>query len=98
MKREDVIEILSDFMVDEDLINIAADRIMELNQWVPTSERMPERSDADEKGKVLVFRKLNESQAFQEKSILPYEFLKHCEKDSTYWQPLPPAPGKEESK
>jgi hypothetical protein len=38
-----------------------ADRINELTRWIPVSERMPTREDADENGEVLVSETENES-------------------------------------
>ena len=60
--------------------------------WIPVSERLPEESDADEFGKVLVLRDVNESQINNCKSITDWNLVKHCDKETTMWQPLPKLP------
>jgi len=67
-------------------------RIAELeNQWIPVEERLPEEKDADENGKVLIYRVTNNSQASLSKSIYDWAMVKYLEKDS-HWMPLPNKP------
>jgi hypothetical protein len=65
-----------------------------LNGWIPVSERLPTKEDADEFGKVLVLRDVIESQINNCKSITDWNLVKHCDKETTMWQPLPKLPEK----
>ena len=57
--------------------------------WIPVSERLPEEKEVGKK--VLVWRRLNESQSSLNPSIYNTNMVKHCDTDAL-WQPLPPAP------
>jgi len=59
--------------------------------WVSVEDRLPTEKDADENGKVLVWRNTNEGQKGLSKSIFDYFMVKNCDTD-TFWQPLPPPP------
>lgn len=61
------------------------------NQWVSVKERLPTIHDADENGKVLVYRNVNDSQKSLSKSIYDWHFTKHLDDDS-YWMRLPEPP------
>jgi len=54
-----------------------------LNGWIPVSERLPEESDADEYGNVLVITRLGF------KKIFHFTTIKTSMK---FWQPLPKLP------
>jgi hypothetical protein len=59
--------------------------------WVRVGERLPTKEDADENGKVLLYRNMNDSQKSLSKSIHDYFMVKNCDKDS-FWRPLPSPP------
>ena len=59
--------------------------------WISVEDRLPTEKDADENGKVLVWREMNEGQAGLTKSILDWNMVKYCDKGS-FWQPLPTPP------
>ncbi len=59
--------------------------------WISVKDRLPEREDADENGKVLVWREMNEGQSGLSKSIYDYDMVRLMDKNS-FWQPLPPPP------
>ena len=59
--------------------------------WISVEDRLPTEKDADENGKVLVYRNTNEGQKGLSKSIFDYFMVKNCDSD-TVWQPLPPKP------
>ena len=61
------------------------------NEWISVEERLPTVDDADENGKVLVYRTVNESQKSIAKSIYDWNFAKYLDKGS-YWMPLPSPP------
>lgn len=61
------------------------------NKWISVEERLPTEEDADENGKVLLYRDMNTEQKAQAKSIHDWFMVKHCDKSSK-WQPLPAAP------
>lgn len=63
-----------------------------LHGWIPVSERLPTAEDADEFGKVLVLRDVIQSQINNCKSITDWNLVKHCDKETTMWQPLPKLP------
>jgi hypothetical protein len=55
-------------------------------------EKLPIEEDADENGKVLIWREMNPDQKAMEKSIMDWSMLKYCDKKTTHWQPLPLPP------
>lgn len=57
-------------------------------EWISVEDRLPEGDDADENGKVLIFRKTNENQKALEKSVMDFKMVKYCDED-TYWTTLP---------
>ena len=57
--------------------------------WIQVTERLPEEKEVGKK--VLVWRRLNESQSSLNPSIYNTNMVKHCDTDAL-WQPLPPAP------
>jgi hypothetical protein len=57
-----------------------------LNNWIPVSERLPTKEDADEFGNVLILRE-NER-----KSITRFDMVRFCDKETTMWQLLPKLP------
>lgn len=59
--------------------------------WISVRDRLPTESDADENGKVLIYRTLNDHQKPLSKSIHDWNMVKHCE-DDTLWQSLPALP------
>lgn len=61
------------------------------NQWVSVKDRLPTIDDADENGKVLVYRIVNDSQKSLSKSIYVWHLTKYLDDDS-YWMPLPKPP------
>ena len=72
-----------------------ADRIHDLTRWIPVSERMPTKEDADEQGYVLAIERENES---------PYKKYPKCrqwdrfdDKDYfytiTHWKRITPPEG-----
>lgn len=63
-----------------------------LHGWIPVGERLPTADDADEFGHVLILREVNESQKNTCKSIIAYNMVRHCEKETTMWQPMPKLP------
>jgi hypothetical protein len=63
----------------------------ESDGWVRVGERLPTEEDADENGKVLLYRDMNDSQKSLSKSIHDYFMVKNCDKDS-FWRPLPSPP------
>lgn len=80
--------------VDEDKLNIAIDLAIEAlgNGWINLFDRIPKEEDADENGKVLIYRKMNDNQKPLEKSIHDWYMVKNCDPTETFWQPLPPKP------
>lgn len=60
-------------------------------KWVSVADRLPTEKDADECGKVLLYRKMNKEQQAQAKSIHDWYMVKHCD-SNTFWQPLPTPP------
>lgn len=62
-------------------------------EWISVKERLPYMSSADENGKVLVWREMNESQKAMSKSIYDWHMVRFLD-DSAYWMPLPPPPKK----
>lgn len=63
-------------------------------EWISVKDRLPTIDDADENGKVLVYRTVNDSQKSISKSIYDWNFTKHLDKDA-YWMPLPNPPSNE---
>jgi len=63
----------------------------EKSKWVSVTEKLPTEQDADENGKVLVWRKMNKSQEVLSKSILDFSMVRFCEEDS-FWMSLPTTP------
>jgi hypothetical protein len=63
----------------------------ESDGWVRVGDRLPTEEDADENGKVLLYRDMNDSQKSLSKSIHDYFMVKNCDKDS-FWRPLPSPP------
>ncbi len=75
-----------------DYINWLEDKIIDSQtNWISVEDRLPTEKDADENGKVLVWREMNEGQAGLTKSILDWNMVKYCDKGS-FWQPLPTPP------
>jgi hypothetical protein len=64
----------------------------EADKWIRVSEQLPTKKDADENGKVLVWREMNPDQKAMEKSIMDWSMVKYCDKEATHWQPLPQPP------
>lgn len=60
-------------------------------KWISVKERMPNIDDADENGKVLVYRFNNPSQSALNKSIHDWNMCKYLD-ISCYWMPLPGPP------
>jgi len=73
--------------IEEDLFYIGATQILEqyANQpkWIPNSERLPEKEDANSLQKVLVYRKSGKMQLFH------YNQVKIESWGVIAWQPLP---------
>jgi len=63
-----------------------------LHGWIPVSKRLPTTEDADEFGNVLILRETTEHQIETCKSIIKWDMLRHCNKETTMWQPLPKLP------
>jgi hypothetical protein len=59
--------------------------------WISVKDRLPDEKDADENGKVLIWRRTNAGQQGLSKSIFDWYMVKNCDTD-TFWQPLPPPP------
>jgi hypothetical protein len=59
--------------------------------WISVKERLPKLEDADENGKVLLYRKLNEDQKSLSVSIHDWSMVKHCD-EFAFWMNLPPKP------
>ena len=59
-----------------------------LNNWIPVSERLPTKEDADEFENVLILREN------ARKSITKFDMVRFCDKETTMWQPLPKIPEK----
>jgi hypothetical protein len=57
-----------------------------LNRWIPVSERLPTKDDADEFENVLILREN------ARKSITRFDMVRFCCKETTMWQPLPKLP------
>ena len=62
------------------------------DRWVSLLDRIPTDQDGDENGKVLIYRKMNDSQMPLEKSVHDWYLVKNCDPTETFWQPLPPKP------
>ncbi len=60
-------------------------------EWISVEDRLPTENDADENGKVLIWREMNEGQKPLSKSIFDWFMVKNCDK-SSYWKPLPKPP------
>lgn len=63
----------------------------EPSQWISVEDRLPTKEDADENGKILVWREVESTQALMSKSIYDYTMAKYLDK-SSFWQPLPNPP------
>jgi hypothetical protein len=59
-----------------------------LNRWIPVSERLPTKDDADEFENVLILREN------ARKSITRFDMVRFCHKETTMWQQLPKLPEK----
>jgi len=57
-----------------------------LHNWIPVSERLPTKEDADEFENVLILREN------ARKSITKYDMVRFCDKETTMWQQLPKLP------
>jgi hypothetical protein len=62
-----------------------------LVMWRSVKNKLPTEKDADENGKVLVWREVNADQQSLEKSIYDWSMVRHLKKTS-YWQRLPKRP------
>ena len=62
---------------------------MEAN-WIDVKERLPRQSDADENGKVLIYRIVTDTQTAMSKSIMDYNMVRHM--DEGFWTTLPAPP------
>jgi len=62
-----------------------------VSEWVKVEDGLPTEKDADENGKVLVWREMNDSQKSLSKSVFDYWMVKNCD-SSTFWMPLPTPP------
>jgi hypothetical protein len=60
-------------------------------EWISVNDRLPTLFDADENGKVLIYRSVNEEQKALSKSIHDWSMVKYCD-SNTYWMPLPSPP------
>jgi hypothetical protein len=69
-----------------------ADRIHDLTRWVPVSEKFPTAADADESGKVMIYRITTKHQRAMAKGLLDWYMVKSCHPDETWWMPLPKDP------
>lgn len=65
--------------------------VKEKEKWISVKQRLPTEKDADENGKVLVYRLVNDSQKPLAKSIYDWHMVKLCD-EYTFWQPLPSPP------
>lgn len=79
----------------KDLFDRIEQIVNERDGWIRLEDRLPTAADADENGKVMIYRKMNDSQNAMSKSIHDWLFLKHCDPKETYWQPLPSPPKSE---
>ncbi len=59
---------------------------LNLNNWIPVSDRLPTKEDADEFGDVLILREN------ARKSITKFDMVRFCDKETTMWQTLPKLP------
>jgi len=59
--------------------------------WISVKERLPKQEDADENGKVLLYRETNPDQSTMSKSIYDWKMVRYCDNE-TYWMPLPKPP------
>jgi hypothetical protein len=64
----------------------------EADKWIRVEDELPTKEDADENGKLLVWREMNPDQKAIEKSIMDWSMLRYCDKETTHWQPLPSPP------
>ena len=60
-------------------------------EWVSVKEKLPTQEDADENGKVLIYRETNSDQMGMSKTIYDYAMVKYCD-EQTYWMKLPDKP------
>lgn len=60
-------------------------------KWISVKDRLPTKDDADENGKVLVYRFNNTSQVSLNKSIYDWKMCKYLH-ESSFWMPLPEPP------
>lgn len=60
-------------------------------KWISVKDRLPTIDDADENGKVLVYRFNNSSQSSMNKSIYDWKMCKHLD-ESSFWIRLPKPP------
>jgi hypothetical protein len=59
---------------------------IEVPRWIPVSERLPKREDADHRGRVFVVEKNGEV------SIADWRYVNWYPHKTPYWMPLPDAP------
>ena len=99
--REKLIEIL-ETVVDPVMVavcgevNVSTARVAEhliangvtVQKWIPVTERLPEKEDANEEGTVLV-RYIDERPQYQ---LIEWELLWLCSRGISHWMPLPEAP------
>ena len=65
-----------------------ADKMVE---WISVKDKLPTQEDADEYGKVLIYRETNSDQMGMSKTIYDYAMVKYCD-EQTYWMKLPDKP------
>lgn len=64
--------------------------LLDALRWVPVTERLPERSDADEHDMVLTLDTEGKQETFEYYDI--EEWNEKHEDKITHWRPLPPKP------
>jgi hypothetical protein len=88
----DVDVITRGYQCNYEAIEELADRIHDLTRWIPVSEKFPTAADADESGKVMIYRITTKSQRASAKSLYDWGMVKTCHPDETWWMPLPKDP------
>ena len=62
-----------------------------MSDWISVKDRLPTAVDADENGKVLIYRKMNSEQLANCKTVHDYAMVKYCD-EYTMWLSIPPLP------